>query len=93
MTKPLYSIQGEHEEWAEKKFGDQKASDLLLVLMEEVGELVHANRRRQWQLDHHAVGDVAIALMGYCTVQGVDLQSAIEDTWDKLKERDNAVSP
>lgn len=35
-----------------------------------------------------AVGDIVIYLMGFCTLNNIDIDECIEMAWDEVKDRD-----
>ena len=69
-----------------------------LGVVEEVGELAHANLKDiqgiRGDPDEHiarkrdAVADTLIFLLDYCTKEGFDLELLIAQTWPKVKARD-----
>lgn len=70
----------------------------LLGAGEELGELYHSYLK-QWQgirgtpqLHHEAmvdaVGDIAIYLIDFCNMRGIDFEQAIIDTWIIVGQRD-----
>ena len=95
----LSELQGEHRRWAEKNFpGTKNPADVLLGVIEEVGELCHAelkskqgirgdrNKHQDDAID--AIGDIIIYLAHYCNLKGIDFECAVWQTWFKVKERD-----
>lgn len=75
-------IQAEHREWSAKNFPDQKAHHCLLGMIEEVGELAHAQLKLEQGIrvneDHiearkDAIADIALYLIGYCNYCNVEL--------------------
>ena len=93
----IREIQAQHKLWSLKNFGTVPPKDMLLGIVEEVGELAHAHLKesqnirmnedhKQKQID--AVGDIAIYLIGYCNSRDLDLQSIIVDVWNDVKQRD-----
>ena len=93
----LYKIQLDHKQWQEHNFGVLPPEDSLLGIMEELGELSHAFTKAKQNVrideDHvanmeDAVGDIAIFLMSFCSSQRLSFKACIENTWDKVKQRD-----
>lgn len=93
----LRRIQEEQRAWSHHNFGDQPSWKPLLGVVEEVGELAHAHLKRAQQIrtgeDHttatsDAVGDIMIFLMDFCSSVRIDLQDALEATWNDVKQRD-----
>ena len=95
----LQVLQVQVADWSRRNFGedpDHKHRPLLGV-SEEVGELCHAHLKAEQGIrtneDHQAakidaVGDILIYLADYCTRNGIDLDSAIRNTWREVKHRD-----
>lgn len=98
----LRKIQREQWIWAQKNFPDNKKWMPLVGIGEEVGELMHhflksaQNIRNQ---EHHyiemidAVGDICVYLMNFCSETGIDLENAIVETWQNVKNRDWQKNP
>lgn len=95
--KRLIVMQDEVAEWATRNFPSSPSEYHLLVAVEELGELAHAHvKGRQgirMEEDHEkdkfdAVGDIIIALMAYCSAEGLSLLRAVETTWRKVKKRE-----
>ena len=94
----LHELQAEHMAWLERNFPQQQNHDPLLGLVEEVGELAHAHLKaaqsiRGMPQEHRAdaidaIGDIVIFLASYCNSNGFDLESAVVETWHKVKQRD-----
>ncbi len=95
----LSDLQREHTEWVQHNFPEETTHQAFLGMVEEMGELAHAmlkseqDIRGMSQAAAHAakvdaVGDLVIFLAGFCTMHGIDLQDAVEDTWDTVKLRD-----
>lgn len=99
----LRLIQRAHARWQEKHFPDTTSTDVLLGVGEEVGELMHAHLKSRQGIRYtpaeiramkvDAVADVVIYLMAYCTLEGIDLSDAIEETWAKVESRDWSADP
>lgn len=89
--------------WSEKNFGDQPSSNPLLGVVEEVGELSHAHLKGLQGIRHtpdeikamkvDAVGDIMVYLADYCHREGIDLEQAVIDTWQKVSKRDWVENP
>jgi NTP pyrophosphatase (non-canonical NTP hydrolase) len=95
--KPLQIIQQEHKKWELHNFPDVTTDDLLLGIMEELGELCHSHCKMKFNIRTNenyeeglqdAIGDIVLFLMGYCSLMGYNLQAIIEKTWDEVKQRD-----
>lgn len=101
----ISQLQAEHLTWVEHNFPDQPGWQPLMGLVEEVGELAHAHLKGEQGIREgferdaifakkiDAVGDLFIYLMSYCNAEGIDLESAIEETWDLVKQRDWQANP
>jgi NTP pyrophosphatase (non-canonical NTP hydrolase) len=84
-------------EWQLQNFPDSKPYQPLLGLQEEVGELAHAHLKMEQGIrgsmaEHmaakkDAVGDILIFLANYCCHNGIDMGEAVQETWDKVKQR------
>jgi len=84
--------------WAQENFGDQEAWKPLLGAVEELGEVSRAHLKgaqgirgtqEEWaQQGQVEVGDVIIYLAEYCSRQGWDLGSCVEQALRKLSDRD-----
>ena len=99
----LAQLQREHRPWSERNFGACPSWYALLGIFEEAGELAHAHLKgvqgiRGTPEEHRAakidaVGDLVTFLAAYCNAEGLDLQAAVETTWDKVKARDYKNNP
>lgn len=94
-TFDLRLVQEEQKDWAHRNFGDQEPWDSLLGVVEELGELAHAELKQKQGIRgktdaeaKDAVGDMCIYLMGYCNAKGFDLQTIIKETWGEVRKRD-----
>lgn len=93
-VNPMDLIQAEHLKWTEKNFPDQVADDCFKGVVEEVGELAHADLKKKQGIrgdaEGHdaeardAVGDIMIYLMGYCSKRGWAMSEILEETWGKV---------
>lgn len=92
----LKNLQDEQRDWQLRNFGDSPSWHPLLGVSEEVGELCHAHLKsaqgirtnenhRDAKID--AVADIIIYLASYCNLENIDLQSAVEKTWDQVRRR------
>lgn len=87
-------MQDLHKKWTDKNFPNQIADDCFKGIVEEVGELAHADLKKKQgirgtaeELDaeaRDAVGDIMIYLLGYCTQRGWKLSEVLQDTWGKV---------
>lgn len=89
--------------WRQRNFPTADADQQLFGVVEEVGELAHANLKRKQgirgTLEQHiaaerdAVGDILIYLAGYCSYKGWDMLAIYQDTADHVTERDWIADP
>lgn len=94
----LQKIQDEQREWQERNFPGSTSTDVLLGVVEEVGELTHSHLKGKQGIRHapkeiaamkkDAVGDVVVYLMAYCNLEGLSLQECIEEVWAQVRRRD-----
>ena len=93
----LRKLQEEQKPWVKHNFGDRPAWMPILGIMEELGELAHAFLKRAQGIrtneDHSedikdAVADIVIFLSDFCSSEGIDFESVVQETWDKVKQRD-----
>jgi NTP pyrophosphatase (non-canonical NTP hydrolase) len=94
----LLVLQREHAAWLQRNFPDMKPHQALLGLVEELGELTHAQLKLEQGIRggknihvseiQDAVGDFVIFLCGYCTLTGLSLAECVTITWEKVQRRD-----
>lgn len=98
----LGALQVDVASWAIRNFPDAQPHQPLLGVMEEGGELCHAHLKMEQRIRGNedlkakqidAVGDIVIFLAHYCTLNSIDLSSAVSDTWAKVKQRDWKRNP
>lgn len=99
----LAKFQREHKEWVDHNFPAQRSHQPLLGIVEEVGELAHAQLKGEQEIRHSnqeiwdakvdAVGDIVIYLASYCNAAGIDLNAAVSMTWYKVQKRDWIADP
>lgn len=63
-------VQAEHAEWQLRNFGHQEPWQMLLGVVEEVGEMRDAQTTEE-EVD--AVGDALIFLISFCSAHGFDM--------------------
>lgn len=94
----LQQLQAEQKDWSAKNFPDNegKSYRMLLGVVEEVGELMHAHLKKEQGIrvneDHDAkiadaIGDVVIYLAGYCNQEGFDLAACVTAAWEEVLRR------
>lgn len=100
----LSDLQREHEQWVHKNFPGETTYQAFLGMVEEMGELAHAilkseqgirgmSEEAAMDAKIDAVGDLVVFLAGFCTMHGIDLEQAVEDTWFKVRQRDWTKDP
>jgi len=99
----LSRIQEEQRAWVLHNFGNREAWQSLLGVQEEVGELAHAFLKRHQGIrgtyEKHtadirdAVADIIIFLMDFASAEGIDVREALDETWQKVRQRDWRVNP
>ena len=104
----LDALQVQHSVWLDHNFPEQKAHQPLLGLAEEVGELCHIHLKGEQHIREYAqgigsqawrdaamdtVGDIVIFLVSYCNSVGIDLDTAVDETWAMVKTRNWAEHP
>jgi len=93
----LKRLQHDVAEWSLKNFGDQPSHRPLLGVCEEVGELCHAHLKGEQGIRHSAeeirakkidaAADIVIYLLDYCARESIDLEQAVQSTWDDQVSR------
>lgn len=99
----LSLLQAERNAWVDKNFPGDELINSILGAQEEMGELAHhylkmkqgirgdAETHRTEILD--AVADCVIFLAGVATHLGVDYGLLVQETWDRVKQRDWLADP
>ena len=95
-------IQKEVRAWGLKNFPGAAPYYCVLGVCEEVGELsaVHLKRiqgirkeRTSIAAEKDAIGDIVIFLLHLCAMQGYDLETVVNETWEKVQKRDWQKNP
>lgn len=98
----IATIQGEIAIWVSHNFGPHPSWHPLLGIQEEAGELAHAFLKREQGIrtneDHDAgirdaVADLMIYLCDFCNSEKIDLEAELQDTWNRVKQRDWKKDP
>jgi NTP pyrophosphatase (non-canonical NTP hydrolase) len=89
--------------WRQRNFPGADATQQLLGVVEEVGELSHAVLKRIQHIRgnselheaeaYDAIGDILIYLAGFCSYKGWDMMSIYEDTAKMVMARDWIADP
>jgi NTP pyrophosphatase (non-canonical NTP hydrolase) len=95
--KSIDEIQDEVQEWGARNFPDATPLYCVLGLQEEVGELsrVHLKRLEKIKpeqtthaIEKDVVGDIAVLLIYYCALAGLDFETVLNETWEQVRQRD-----
>lgn len=99
----LTHMQNKLHLWRVRNFPDADATQQLLGVAEETGELSHAHLKQMQGIRgddklheaeaRDAVGDLAIYLMGYCSYRGWSLEDILFDTTAHVLKRDWIKDP
>ena len=90
-------LQKKAKAWTDRNFPTAQPWEPLVGAVEEIGELAHAHLKAHQGIrtnENHAlgkvdaVGDIIIYLCHYCSLSGIDLQKAVDDTWAEVEKRD-----
>jgi len=94
----LRRLQTENKLWVDHNFGQHEPWQPIFGAMEELGELCHAVLKAKQGIrgtpELHraaiidAVGDIIVYLADFVNTVDIDLQNAVEDTWNTVKQRD-----
>lgn len=66
-------IQKEQKEWAFQNFGKQAPGQMVLGMIEELGELAEGVEERDLAKIEDAIGDVGIYMSNYCNIKELSL--------------------
>jgi NTP pyrophosphatase (non-canonical NTP hydrolase) len=101
----LAYMQKRHSEWLAHNFPNQPPYQPLLGLVEEVGELAHAQLKGEQAIREgsdklatsllkiDAIGDIFIYLMSYCNASDFDLEQVVITTCERVWARDWKADP
>jgi NTP pyrophosphatase (non-canonical NTP hydrolase) len=98
----LRDLQSQHATWVKRNFPNATPAHGLLGLIEELGELAHAQLKTESNIrgneDHEAairdsVGDLVIYLSSYCTTVGISLNACVAQAWAEVRARDWVLYP
>lgn len=100
----LSDLQIEVHDWSERNFPLRDPLHKLLGVVEEVGELAHAELKavqgirgydaaKRDRKAKDAVGDAIIYLADYCNCRGFELDDIVRETWSRVQARDWVANP
>lgn len=99
----IEKFQQQCRRWARYNFPNAEWTQPFMGIVEEVGELSHALLKQQQGIrgtfeEHEAeakdaVGDIVIYLTHLCNLRGWELDTIIEETWNKVQGRDWRKDP
>lgn len=92
-------IQDELKKWLDHNFPDSTADQQFFGIVEEVGELSHAELKHKQGIRGYndekamaeikdAVGDIAIYLINYCNRKGIVFADCVEIAYNEIMKRD-----
>lgn len=93
----LSKLQSEHAVWQRRNFPNAERWECLVGLQEEIGELAHSFLKKhqgiRMEEDHDermrdAIGDIVIYLIGFCTLNQINVDECIDMAWSEVKKRD-----
>ncbi|MEK6860561.1 MAG: hypothetical protein AABY07_01195 [Nanoarchaeota archaeon] len=90
-------------EWQERNFPNTDATEQLLGVMEEVGELTHAHLKGLQKIRHtpqeirekkiDSVGDILVYLANYCSREDLVMEKCWDAAIEEIKKRDWINNP
>jgi NTP pyrophosphatase (non-canonical NTP hydrolase) len=93
----VVDLQHQLHEWRQQNFPEAEEDQQLLGIIEELGELAHANLKRKQGIrgaeeihegeEMDAIGDLMIYLCGYCSYRGWDLEKLFGTTAQTVMKR------
>jgi NTP pyrophosphatase (non-canonical NTP hydrolase) len=100
----LRQLQTESAEWRAVNFPKTTGDQQLKGMVEELGELAHADLKGEQKIRGYnarlvrlaredAIGDLIIFLAGYCTCHHLDLDDIVSETWARVKGRNWVLYP
>lgn len=99
----LMPVQSRIHTWRQQNFPNADATQQLLGIAEEAGELAHAHLKQMQGIRgddnlhieeaKDAIGDLVIYIMGYCSYRGWDLETIVRDTAEHVLKRDWIADP
>lgn len=99
----LSELQSERNDWVARNFPNDSLDHSFKGVVEEVGELSHHLLKREQGIrgdeEFHtveirdAVCDLVIFAAGIATHEGFDFGEAVQETWDRVKNRNWVADP
>ena len=84
--RSLGVVQSEHRFWLAHNFPGQTREQVVLGMVEEMGELAHHVLKRDQHIRHE---DHDAEIRDACAdLEGFELMEVISETWSKVKQRD-----
>jgi len=103
MNLQLSVLQREHLQWVRQNFPQEDLGDAIFGAVEEIGELAHHYLKRKQGIrgthEYHseemgdAVADCVIFMATVCDHLGLDYGVLVQQTWEKVRERDWVKDP
>jgi NTP pyrophosphatase (non-canonical NTP hydrolase) len=94
----LKQLQKELLVWQGHNFPGRKWDKPFMGMVEELGELSHALLKQEQGIrgtsQNHdaaivdAVADLLVFMADFCNARGINLQTALTDTWAQVRQRD-----
>lgn len=100
----IAELQNNLKEWLDYNFPDATSEDQFFGIVEEVGELAHAELKTKQQIRGYtekkrmeevkdAVGDIFIYLCNYCNRRKIKMDECIEMAYNTIMKRDWQNNP
>ena len=98
----LDQLAHEVRRWQDHNFPDRNLVEIAAKVCEEAGELVGATIKERQGIRSHedhmakaqdAVGDIVIALAGYCGTRGWPFELIVKQVWAEVRQRDWIADP
>jgi len=94
--KQIIEVQEEIKMWSYHNFGNRPSYQMILGMMEELGELSHHYIKREQKIrtneDHDegiedSLADLCIYLLDFCANENIDFELAFNKAWEQVKKR------
>ena len=102
FAQKLVSFQDHMGAWLKYNFPYATSDHQLKSIMEELGELCHADLKQEQGIkgnENHelkikdSVGDIFISLVNYCNVKGIDFDECLNIAYTEVISRDWQKNP